>query len=459
MALCIGALTLGLLGGVTVLAQAGGGAGRRVPRELNKIKNVIIIYQENWSFDGLYGKFKGANGFSNAPALHPQVDKAGKPLDSLPQALKDFPLVPDPRFPPANGGSPLPAAPFDLTRFVAPDERTGDLIHRFYTQQLQINGGKMDKFVPWSDNPGLVLSYIDASELPEGLLAREFVLCDNFFHSGFGGSFFNHQFMIAAAPPRWPNAPSKLIADPDPQRLKDSIVTPDGFAVNTVMSIHPPHPKGMTADPSRLLPSQTHPTIGDRLGERGVSWKWYAGGWDEAAAGKPDPLFQFHHQPFVYFERYKKGSAARKKHLRDEVEFIRDLAKGKLPSVSFVKPLGNNNEHPGYAALLQGQQHVARLVDAVRKSKYWKNSVIIITYDENGGRWDHVAPPVIDRFGPGTRVPAIIISPFAKRNFVDHTQYETVSILRFLELRYGLKPLTDRDANAAPLLNAFDFRH
>src|SRR5204863_3377275 len=128
-----------------------------------------------------------------------------------------------------------------------------------------------------------------------------------------------------------------------------------------------------------------------------------------------------------------------------------------LPAVSFIKPLGSDNEHPGYANDLQGQQHVADLVNAVKNSPYWADSAIIITYDENGGFWDHVAPPSGDRWGPGTRVPAIIVSPYAKKGFVDHTQYDTTSILKLIESRWGLSPLTSRDAAANNMLNAFDF--
>jgi phospholipase C len=106
---------------------------------------------------------------------------------------------------------------------------------------------------------------------------------------------------------------------------------------------------------------------------------------------------------------------------------------------------------------MAGQQHVADLVAAIQSSPYWKDSAIIITYDENGGRWDHVAPPVVDRWGPGTRVPFIVISPWAKHGFVDHTQYETVSILAFIEKLYNLQPLGTRDAAANPFSNAFDF--
>ncbi len=133
------------------------------------------------------------------------------------------------------------------------------------------------------------------------------------------------------------------------------------------------------------------------------------------------------------------------------------LGNDSLPAVSFVKPLGANNEHPGYADLVQGQEYVKHLVEAVQGSKYWQDTAIIITYDENGGRWDHVAPPVIDRWGPGTRVPTIIISPYAKKGFIDHTLYDTTSILKFIESRWGLKPLGTRDANANNLTNAFDF--
>jgi len=181
------------------------------------------------------------------------------------------------------------------------------------------------------------------------------------------------------------------------------------------------------------------------------------GGWNDAVAGRPDATFQFHHQPFNYFAPYAEGTAARAEHLKDVDDFLAALRSGNLPAVAFVKPIGANNEHPGYANLLQGQKYVATLVKAVQDSAVWKDTVIIITYDEGGGRWDHVPPPQGDRWGPGIRVPAIIISPYAKRRFVDHTTYETTSILKFIEARWGLAPLSPRDAAANGLLNAFDF--
>jgi phospholipase C len=223
--------------------------------------------------------------------------------------------------------------------------------------------------------------------------------------------------------------------------------------VNTAFSVNQPHPARIT-DPGQLVPAQTMPTIGDRLSEKHISWAWYAGGWKDALAGKPDPLFQFHHQPFVYFANYADRTQARDLHLKDEAEFLSDLESHRLPSVAFIKPLGPDNEHPGYSSLQQGQEHVLKLVNAVRDSPYFHRSLIIIAYDENGGRWDHVAPPVVDRWGPGTRVPAIIISPYAKRGFVDHTQYDTTSILRTIERRWNLKPLGTRDAAAYDLTPA-----
>jgi phospholipase C len=429
------------------------GSDRKNPIE--EIEHVIVIYQENWSFDGLFGKFPGANGLANAGDAVRQVDKAGKPLDKLPRPLDTSkkPAVPDTRFP-----AELPVAPYDLTRFVAPGEKTGDMVHRFYQNQYQIDGGKNDRFVAWSDNGGLVMSYYDATDMPLGRLAREYTLADNFFQAAFGGSFLNHFWLVCACTPVWSNPPGDKVVtlDANGVLIKDNIVTPDGYAVNTAYSVHQPHPAS-EADTRKLLPPQTMPTIGDRLTQKGVSWAWYSGGWDDALAGKPDKTFQFHHQPFAYFAAYGDNTEARQEHLKDEKRFLDDLKGGRLPSVTFIKPLGADNEHPGYANSLQGQQHVADLVKAVKESRYWPKTVVVVTYDENGGRWDHVAPPKVDRWGPGTRIPAVIISPYARKGFVDHTFYDTTSILKLIEKRWGIVPLGSRDAAANDLTNVFDF--
>jgi phospholipase C len=422
---------------------------------INKINHVVVIFEENWSFDGLYGSFPGANGLANAGDHATQVDKNGVPYPTLPQPIDTTksPPAPDPRFP-AN----LPNQPFDLSQYVPPDQKTGDLVHRYYQEIYQIDGGKMDKFVAWSDAAGLVMSHYDATNMPEGKLAQQYTLADNFFHSALGGSFLNHIWLVCACTPVWPNAPASKVAQLDANGImvKDGSVTPDGYVINTNFTINSPHPANIT-DTTQLVPNQTMPTIGDRLSEKGIDWAWYSGGWNDAIAGHPNSLFQFHHQPFAFFANYADGTPGRAAHLKDETDFTAALTNNTLPSVSFIKALGPDNEHPGYATLLQGQQHVADLVSSIQNSPYWNDTAIIITYDEHGGRWDHVSPPVIDRWGPGSRVPAIIISPFAKKGFVDHTQYETVSILKFIETRWGLAPLTSRDAAANGLTNAFDF--
>jgi phospholipase C len=122
-----------------------------------------------------------------------------------------------------------------------------------------------------------------------------------------------------------------------------------------------------------------------------------------------------------------------------------------------VKPLGSENEHPGYTDVISGEQHVADLIRAIQGSPQWKSTVIIVTYDENGGFWDHVAPPLRDRWGPGSRVPALVISPFARHHYVDHTTYDTTSILALIEHRWHLAPLGERDEDAAPLQGALSF--
>src|SRR5450432_2525570 len=412
---------------------------------INKVNHVVVIYLENRGFDNTYGEFAGATGLADAASALPQLDSAGNAYDSLPQvAGQPYPTN-------------LPNAPFDIALYVPPTVATRDLVHRFYQEQVQIDGGKMDKFVNVSDAKGLSMGHYHTAVLPMATEAANYVLADHFFHSAFGGSFLNHQFLIAAAPPVFPGAPSSAVAvlDTAGHVITDGYVTPDGFGINTSYTVNNPHPSSAAA--AGLVPNQTNPTIGDRLTAAGQSWAWYSGGWNDAIAGNPAPTFQFHHQPFAYYANYADGTQAKADHLKDETDFIAAATAGTLPAVSFVKPLGVNNEHPGYADIITGENHTIDLINAVRNGPNWKDAVIIVTYDENGGFWDHVAPPTVDRWGPGSRTPAIIISPFAKKGFVDKTQYETVSILSFIEKRWNLPPLTDRDRNASPLQNAFDF--
>ncbi len=122
--------------------------------------------------------------------------------------------------------------PYNVSSIVAPSALTGDIVHRYWQEQFQIDHGKMDQFITWSDNPGLVMSYYDATPMPEGVLAQRYVMCDNLFHSAFGGSFLNHQYFISGQAPVYPNAATLL---------------PTGVALldnNGVLQLNPttPHP-------------------------------------------------------------------------------------------------------------------------------------------------------------------------------------------------------------------------
>ena len=136
-----------------------------------------------------------------------------------------------------------------------------------------------------------------------------------------------------------------------------------------------------------------------------------------------------------------KNAAARAEHLKDYDDLVADAASGRLPAVSFYKPQGNFNQHAGYANIADGDAHLADLIAKLQAGPQWKSMLIVVTYDEFGGIWDHMPPPKGDKLGPGTRIPAIVISPFAKNGVVDHTPYDTASILRFITRRWNLEPL------------------
>ncbi|MBZ9734136.1 acid phosphatase [Mesorhizobium sp. CA18] len=461
-------------------------AAQAAPAGYDKIDTVVVIYAENRSFDNLYGGFPAANGLVNvSPDQARQLDRDGKPLSELPPAWGGLtgkgvtPAVTEAQ------SAHLPNATFAIDDPKGFNENTGvithDLWHRFYQEQMQIDGGRNDKFVAWADSGALVMGHYDGSILPMWAIAKKYVLADNFFQGAFGGSFLNHFMLVCACVPYYPNADTSpvkaqiAVVEPDGVTLKpadnsppsalggvpkfanDGAITPDFYAVNTMQPPYQPSANKPAeggdralADPAQptTLPPQHEITIGDLLSLKGISWAWYSGAWQAALDGKnatPVPNFQFHHQPFNYFAAYAPGTAARAEHIKDGglggTEFIKAIDDGKLPAVSFYKPQGNLNEHAGYADVTSGDQHLADLVAHLEKSPQWAHMLVVVTYDENGGFWDHVAPPKADRWGPGNRIPAFIISPYAKMGMVDHTQYDTTSILRFITARYDLPVL------------------
>jgi acid phosphatase len=543
--------------------------GRDDGERLKDYKHIVVIYQENHSFDNLYGFWGNVGsdqiaGQADADPAHTlQVGQDNQtaykcllqndvnltspsPLSTnctdntngaLPfsSAFKNKPFEINDFIPPTATTCPKPVGAFAAHGFLAgaglPGGCTEDIVHRFYNEQYQINGGKQNRYVTGSDASGLSMGYYDTRKLPVYAYlhshgAPNYVIADSFFQSAFGGSFLNHQFLVAAAAPPFVGAlndgsandlhsvvdasgmptstplyTSPLAVAKDAQ-LTASCNPPAGrpavpaglacgdFAVNTTQPFYQPFSPG-TIDAKRLPPLHT-PNIGDRLSAKKVDWAWYAGGWSNAngdvgASGWtngtgttctdpnhrstsvfpncPDADFQFHHQPFNYFANYAPGTKARKDHLKDEAEFIQAAKNGTLKDVSFIKPVGEENEHPGYTDETDGSQHVVDLIKAVMEGPEGKDTLIIVTYDEFGGQWDHVPPPpynrhgddakAADQWGPGTRIPALLVSKRFDKSGVAHEDYDTTSILKLMEKRFGLDPLVNRPVrNLAVALKA-----
>lgn len=479
------------------------------PQELDKalhdqVKTVVVIYAENRSFNNLFADFPGVEKPLSAlsAADTQQRDRDGSLLTTLPPVwggvLQVGPQSVDGVTYPSEVQfqENLPNAPFALKGPNAEDLPlslvTRDLWHVFYQNQMQINGGKNDGFVAWADSGGLVMGHYAQSRYSLRLwdVAKEFVLCDNFFQGAFGGSFLNHQYLISATAPFYPNAAQSVAKaqiatlqsdDPTDPRLKPldkspasamtgppqfgpSALTPDGYGVNTLAPPYwptwirdPENPDYAKADLPNVRVPQTHEHIGDKLSKKNVDWAWYAGAWQATldqfkdSGGIPKiPNFQYHHQPFNYFKQQgPENRAERDKRLRDAGlgdesstnKFFADAKAGKLPAVTFYKPQGNLNMHAGYADVASGDRHIVRALKVLQESPQWKNMVVVVTVDENGGWWDHVAPPKGDRWGPGTRVPALVVSPFARKGTVDHTVYDTASILRLITRVFQLETL------------------
>ncbi|AZE76515.1 acid phosphatase [Pseudomonas synxantha] len=479
------------------------------PQELDKalhdqVKTVVVIYAENRSFNNLFADFPGLEKPLSALSAtdFQQRDRDGSVLTTLPPTwggvLQVGPQTVDGVTYPSEVQFQqiLPNAPFALKGPNAEDLPlslvTRDLWHVFYQNQMQINDGKNDGFVAWGDSGGLVMGHYAQSRYSLRLwdVAKEFVLCDNFFQGAFGGSFLNHQYLISATAPFYPDAAQSVAKaqiatlqsdDPTDTRLKPldkspasamtgppqfgpSALTPDGYGVNTLAPPYwptwirdPENPDYSKPDLPNVLVPQTHEHIGDKLSKKNVDWAWYAGAWQATleqfkdSGGIPKiPNFQYHHQPFNYFKQQgPQNRAEREKRLRDAGlgdesttnKFFADAQAGKLPAVSFYKPQGNLNMHAGYADIASGDRHIARALKVLQESPQWKNMVVVVTVDENGGWWDHVAPPKGDRWGPGTRVPALVVSPFARKGTVDHTVYDTASILRLVTRVFQLETL------------------
>jgi phospholipase C len=304
-------------------------------------------------------------------------------------------------------------APYHIT-----DPRTSDPDHERAAALSAYNDGIMNGFA-WAQSlhnldPRGTMGYWDGTDLPlYWNLAKNYVLGDRFFSSAWGASEVNHLFWVAAQSAGGHGG-----------------IPPDGFTATTIF---------------------------DRLEAAGVSWKMYVQNYDPTLTFRtpkgrgPQVVWA----PLLAFPRFIDTPSLRS-HIVDLSEYHKDLANDTLPAVSYIVPNGSSEHPPGNVT--SGQNFGASLVTALMRSKAWWSSLFVITHDDWGGYYDHVAPPQVDADGYGFRVPAIFISPYARRGTIDHTTYDYTSILRFIEDNWGLAPLTARDAAASSIVDAIDLR-
>lgn len=300
-----------------------------------------------------------------------------------------------------------------------------DLDHTAQAFLTQYNGGAMDGFVEGVSTQGkdgtMAMAYYDEQDLPYYWnIADEYVLFDRFFSSSNSGSIRNHMFRVTGGP----------------------------GATGKAESI----PAGGWGD---------LPTIFDRLEAAGVSWKFYVENYDPAitfrtrlSTADADRGAQVIWVPLLAYARYVDDPRLRGK-IVDLDEYYQDAAAGNLPAVSFIAPAGDSEHPPG--SVQAGQTLVRTLLTQLMRSSQWSSSAFLWSYDDWGGWYDHVAPPQVDQYGYGFRVPALLVSAYARRGYVDSTTLDFTSALKFIEYNWRLEPLAERDRKANTFLGAFDF--
>jgi phospholipase C len=332
-------------------------------------------------------------------------------------------------YPGADGipeGVCMPVDPFDaantecIESFHIGERGSEDLDHSQPTFLMQYNEGKLDGFVyalyQRNQNGVMTMAYYDDRDLPYYWnLADENVLFDNFFSSDHGGSFANHIFWVAA-------------------EHGGNGVSQEGY-------------------PDLV-------TIFDRLEEKSISWKFYVQNYDSYITYRTaheilgNRASQVIWVPLLNIPRFL-DTPELSSHIVDLNEYYTDLENGTLPAVAYIVPSGASEHPPG--SVRSGQKFVKGLIQSLMRSYAWESSAFLLVYDDWGGWYDHAVPPQVDEFGYGFRVPAILVSPYARRGFIDSTVLDFTSILKFIEENWGLEPIAERDAKANNFLSAFDF--
>lgn len=403
------------------------------------IKHVVFLIKENRTFDNYFGKFPGTNGATS-----------GQTSDGRTVAL-----------------GPLP------------DRVSPDINHSWNAALTAYNDGKMDAFdrIAGAKVNGQLHSYTQASQqdIPNyWTLAQEFVLADNFFSSLHGPSFPNHLYSIAAqsggvtdnplGPRKQRGTTPKPSGTPVPLKPAATVSAGGqpgvpGLAPENV----PPITRGVAwgcdapqnsrvrvldqeGSIEEIYPCLDFKTMGDQLTVAGVSWKMYA-----PMEGVPGYIWS------VYDAiRHIRNSAEWQTHIVPVDQFVSDARNGNLPAVSWISTPSQVSEHPPSSTCV-GENWTVGLLNALAAGPNWADSAVFLTWDDFGGFYDHVAPRQIDKYGLGFRVPLLIISPYAKKAYIEHTEAEFSSVLKFIERDFGVPNLTDRDLNTTDLTQAFDF--
>ena len=361
------------------------------------IDHVVIIDRENHSFDNIFGTFPGASGTTSGRLPTGKVVALGR----------------------------------------TPDHTLLDINHSGGAAAYAVNSGRMNQFnlLPGAVQNGrdIALSqYRKQDILSYWRYASTFTLDDHFFSTIMGPSFPNHLVTIAASS-------ANVVDNPYGQTFHAWGCDSGPYAIVSAMN-------PTTGQSYEVKPCFNIPTMADTFQKYGVSWKYYA--------------------PGQYKSGYIWSSFDAIKHIRDSSlwktnvvptgKFVSDVKSGNLPQVSWLVTSEQLSDHPPYSICL-GQSWVDRQINAVMQSKYWKSTLIVLTWDDFGGFYDHMVPPVKDHISLGPRVPTILISPYARARYIDHHTMDFTSILKFIEQDYGLPALTARDRTAPNLLTSLSF--
>jgi len=394
-------------GAVTSPSPIPGASAAQVALARQHIKHVIFLIKENRTYDNLFGRYPRGDG--------------------------------------ATQGTTCDGATIPLTRAT---DREPDFGHSFTDGIAAVDGGKMDCFTD-----GSYVSYTRADIPAYWAYADRFVLADHFFSSVYGPTGIEHLWTFAAQSDR-------LVDHERPGQLgsgrreycDDPLETAFSFPTSMTRDeqvqayeLENQGPVGLQDLRSSWVyrwPCLNVKVLPDELQAAGDTWKEYRGNneWVQ-------PLRMVRH--VRYSSMYS--------HVVTEDQFFKDLGAGTLPAVSWLTPSFTLSDHPP-KSICEGENWTVDVMNRIMSSPYWSSTAVVLTWDDFGGFYDHVPPPHVDLYGLGPRVPALVISPWAKRGFTDHRTMEFASVFRLIETIFDLPPMTTRDANADDMLSAFNFQ-